>query len=82
MRGGGGGGLDAGLVVGGQGSVARMTDKEICVEFEKMLDNMNLSDEKKEPLRRHPISKKKELLDMHFKSTARVNSVVRLYLYF
>lgn len=55
-----------------------MTDKEVLMEFEKMLDNMNLTEEKKEPLRRHPISKKKDMLTMHFISNARVNSISML----
>ena len=55
-----------------------MTDKEVLTEFEKMLDNMNLTEEKKEPLRRHSISKKKDMLTMHFISNARVNSISML----
>ena len=61
-----------------QDSVARMTEKELLLEFEKMLENMNLTEEKKEPLRRHPISKKKDLLTMHFISNARVISISML----
>ena len=56
--------------------VERMTDKDILLEFEKMLENMNLTEEKKEPLRRNPISKKKEMLIMHLKNNARVNDIM------
>ena len=55
--------------------VERMTDKDIVLEFEKMLENMNLTEEKKEPLRRNPISKKKEMLIMHLKNNARVKLI-------
>ncbi|XP_076362550.1 diaphanous related formin 1 isoform X1 [Tachypleus tridentatus] len=44
-----------------------LTDEEINNEFEKMLDDMNLSEEKKEPLRSRPMMLKKEMLSMHLK---------------
>ena len=40
-------------------------------EFEKMLENMNLTEEKKEPLRMLPINKKRDMLTMNSKSVAR-----------
>jgi phenylalanyl-tRNA synthetase alpha subunit len=40
-------------------------------EFEKMLKNMNLSEEKKEPLRMLPISKNRDMLNMNNKTVAR-----------
>ena len=52
--------------------VDSLTDKDIALQFEKMLENMNLTEEKKEPLRRNLISKKKEMLIMHLKNNARV----------
>merc|ERR1719509_195812 len=48
-----------------------MTDQDITQEFEKMLENMNLTEEKKEPLRLLPISKKRDMLTMNSKTTAR-----------
>jgi diaphanous 2 len=52
-------------------NIGQMSDQHIMEEFEKMLDNMNLTEEKKEPLRMLPISKKKEMLTMNSKSVAR-----------
>ena len=67
---------DESLAEGPQASaVERMTDKDVVREFEKMLENMNLTEEKKEPLRRNLISKKKEMLIMHLKNTARVKDI-------
>ena len=62
-------------------AVERLTDKDIAQEFEKMLENMNLSEEKKEPLRRNLISKKKEMLIMHLKNNARVNYIMPTLVY-
>merc|ERR1719369_1551433 len=45
-----------------------MGEEEICIEFEKMLENMNLTEEKKEPLRKIPINKKREMLMMNSKT--------------
>ena len=56
--------------------VDSLTDKDIALQFEKMLENMNLTEEKKEPLRRNLISKKKEMLIMHLKNTARVKDIM------
>ena len=68
---------DESLAEGPQASaVDRMTDKDVVREFEKMLENMNLTEEKKEPLRRNLISKKKEMLIMHLKNTARVKFIM------
>ncbi|XP_023337546.1 protein diaphanous isoform X3 [Eurytemora carolleeae] len=52
-------------------SIDRMSDKDIMDEFEKMLENMNLNEEKKEPLRLLPLSKKRDMLTMNSKTTAR-----------
>lgn len=62
-------------------ALERLTDREIVLEFEKMLENMNLTEEKKEPLRRNLISKKKEMLIMQLKNNARVNDIMRTLLY-
>jgi len=52
-------------------NIGQMSDKDIMEEFEKMLENMNLSEEKKEPLRMLPISKKRDMLTMNSKTVAR-----------
>ena len=52
-------------------NIGQMSDRDITEEFEKMLENMNLSEEKKEPLRMLPISKKRDMLTMNSKTVAR-----------
>ena len=48
-----------------------MPDHEVNLEFEKMLENMNLSEEKKQPLVNLPLSKKRDMLSMNNKTMAR-----------
>ena len=75
-------GRDESLEAAPQASgVESLTDKDIALEFEKMLENMNLTEEKKEPLRRNLISKKKEMLIMHLKNTARVKNIMLTLLF-
>jgi len=50
-------------------AVDSMNEDEVNDAFEKMLDDMNLSEEKKEPLRLQPLIRKKEMLSMHMKGT-------------
>ncbi|RWS14558.1 protein diaphanous-like isoform X2 [Dinothrombium tinctorium] len=45
-----------------------LTDDDINAKFEEMLNDMNLSEEKKAPLRTRPMPIKKEMLEMHWKS--------------
>jgi len=52
-------------------NIGQMSDQNIMDEFERMLENMNLTEEKKEPLRMLPISKKREMLTMNSKTVAR-----------
>ena len=52
-------------------NINQMPDYEVQAEFEKMLENMNLTEEKKEPLRMLPINKKRDMLTMNSKSVAR-----------
>jgi len=52
-------------------NIGQMSDQDIMEEFEKMLENMNLTEEKKEPLRMLPINKKRDMLTMNSKSVAR-----------
>lgn len=54
-------------------AVDNMNDDEIDIAFEKMLDDMYLSEEKKEPLRMQPFLRKKEMLAMHMKGTVQKN---------
>ena len=54
-------------------NVSNMSEMELDKEFEKMLDNMNLSDLKKEPLRRLGPHKKREMLTMHNKTNTRAS---------
>ncbi|XP_054706244.1 protein diaphanous-like [Uloborus diversus] len=49
-----------------------LTDDQINSQFETMLDDMNLSEELKEPLRKKGVDEKRKLLSMHIKgSTAK-----------
>lgn len=50
-------------------SVENWPDAEVERQFEKMLDDMNLTEEKKEPLRRRNIKQKREMLKMQHKGT-------------
>merc|ERR1719209_1724454 len=52
-------------------TIGQMSDQNIMDEFERMLENMNLTEEKKEPLRMLPIGKKREMLTMNSKQVAR-----------
>jgi len=45
-----------------------MTENEIAVKFEEILNEMNLTEEKKKPLRIMSIDMKKNMLEMHWKS--------------
>ena len=48
-----------------------MPEYEVISEFEKMLENMNLSDEKKKPLIMLPMSEKRKMLSLNNKNMAR-----------
>merc|ERR1719245_2442472 len=52
-------------------TIGQMSEHDIVEAFEKMMDNMNLSEEKKEPLRLLPLNKKRDMLTMNSKSVAR-----------
>lgn len=62
-------------------NISRMSEMELDKEFEKMLDNMNLSDLKKEPLRRLGPHKKREMLTMHNKTNNRASVRIKLFFY-
>ncbi|XP_064482051.1 protein diaphanous-like isoform X2 [Ornithodoros turicata] len=49
--------------------INRLSDEEVNREFESMLDDMNLSDEKRKPLRNRTLMEKREML-CHFKGTS------------
>ena len=61
-----------------KGDISHMGEEEISIEFERMLENMNLTEEKKEPLRRIPLNKKREMLTMNSKTVARVSRIQSL----
>ncbi|XP_059080530.1 protein diaphanous-like isoform X3 [Tigriopus californicus] len=52
-------------------SISQMDDQEVLQEFEKMLENMNLNEEKKQPLRDLDIAKKRSMLSMNNRNIAR-----------
>ena len=52
-------------------NIGQMSDNDVKEEFEKMLENMNLSEERKEPLRTLTIGKKRDMLTMNSKTVAR-----------
>ena len=58
--------------------VERMTneDEEVAQEFEKIIQNIIQTEEKKQPWRRNLIFQNKELLIMHLKNNARVNFIM------
>lgn len=51
-----------------------LTDKQVEEQFQKMLDDMNLTEEKRQPLLEQSIDKKRQLLSMREKGYATVNS--------
>ncbi|CAG0905590.1 unnamed protein product [Cyprideis torosa] len=50
-------------------AIEHLSDQEVLSEFEKMLDDMNLAEEKKIPLRNKTLDQKKDLLAMHLKDS-------------
>lgn len=52
-------------------TINRMPDYEVLEEFERMLENMNLTAEKKAPLLKLELSKKREMLSMNNRNMAR-----------
>ncbi|XP_012288328.1 protein diaphanous isoform X3 [Orussus abietinus] len=53
--------------------IARMDEETVNDKFEEMLANMNLTEEKKEPLRQQSEVKKKEMLVLHYKGSVQEN---------
>ncbi|XP_017764654.1 PREDICTED: protein diaphanous isoform X3 [Eufriesea mexicana] len=53
--------------------IERMDKETVNDKFEEMLANMNLSEEKKEPLRQQSETKKKEMLILHYKGSIQEN---------
>ncbi|KAK9746303.1 Diaphanous FH3 Domain [Popillia japonica] len=50
-------------------TIKKMSEKEVLQRFEDMLNDMNLTDQKKEPLRTLELNSKKQMLVMQFKGT-------------
>ncbi|XP_076280115.1 diaphanous related formin 1 [Lasioglossum baleicum] len=53
--------------------IERMDEEAVNDKFEEMLANMNLTEEKKEPLRQQSEAKKKEMLVLHYKGSIQEN---------
>ncbi|XP_051163052.1 protein diaphanous isoform X7 [Leptopilina boulardi] len=53
--------------------IERMDEETVNDRFEEMLANMNLNEEKKEPLRQQSAGKKKEMLILHYKGSIQEN---------
>nr|XP_031839339.1 protein diaphanous-like isoform X2 [Nomia melanderi] len=53
--------------------IERMDEETVNDKFEEMLANMNLTEEKKEPLRQQSETKKKEMLVLHYKGSVQEN---------
>ncbi|XP_011337146.1 protein diaphanous isoform X1 [Ooceraea biroi] len=53
--------------------IERMDEETVNDRFEEMLANMNLTEEKKEPLRQQSESKKREMLVLHYKGSIQDN---------
>ncbi|KAH0953784.1 hypothetical protein HN011_009923, partial [Eciton burchellii] len=53
--------------------IERMDEETVNDRFEEMLANMNLTEEKKEPLRQQSETKKKEMLVLHYKGSIQDN---------
>ncbi|XP_011299550.1 protein diaphanous isoform X4 [Fopius arisanus] len=53
--------------------IDRMDEETVNEKFEEMLANMNLKEDKKEPLRQQPDAKKKEMLVLHYKGSIQEN---------
>ncbi|XP_076629979.1 diaphanous related formin 1 isoform X1 [Colletes latitarsis] len=53
--------------------IERMDEETVNDRFEEMLANMNLTEEKKEPLRQQSETKKKEMLVLHYKGSIQEN---------
>ncbi|CAK9831241.1 Protein diaphanous homolog 3 [Anthophora retusa] len=53
--------------------IERMDKETVNDKFEEMLANMNLTEEKKEPLRQQSEAKKKEMLVLHYKGSIQEN---------
>ena len=51
-------------------------DEEVAQEFEKIIENIIQTEDKKQPWRRNLIFQNKELLIMHLKKNARVNFIM------
>ncbi|XP_041359687.1 protein diaphanous homolog 2-like isoform X2 [Gigantopelta aegis] len=60
-----------GATTEGQEYVNSLSEAEIAEKFEKMLDDMNLTEEKKAPLRTRDFSFKKSMLSMHIKGAGK-----------
>lgn len=58
---------------------APLTDQEVLQEFMKMLDDMNLTDEKKAPLLSQSIENKRQLLSTYLRGASAHHTVIKLW---
>ena len=56
-------------------NLKRMTENQLNKEFENLLDDMNLNEEKKAPLRRQSQQQKMTMLSMQFKNSTQSRGV-------
>lgn len=59
-----------------QQNISRLSDSELNIKFEQMLDDMNLTEELKAPLRKKSTKEKRDLLQMQFKGTIRAKGSI------
>lgn len=52
-------------------TISRLSEAELNIKFEQMLDDMNLTEELKDPLRNKSAKEKRDMLQMQFKGTIR-----------
>jgi len=55
-----------------------LTDKEVLEQFDKMLDDMNLTDEKRAPLKSTSLDNKRKLLATYNRGSSAYNTVTEL----
>ncbi|XP_021363038.1 protein diaphanous homolog 2-like isoform X2 [Mizuhopecten yessoensis] len=54
-----------------QDGISTLSDKEVTEKFEQMLDDMNLTEEKKDPLRKKDLNLKRSMLAMQWKGAVK-----------
>ncbi|XP_065320815.1 protein diaphanous homolog 2-like isoform X1 [Gordionus sp. m RMFG-2023] len=65
----------ASCFTGSNNDIAQLGESEINEKFESMLDDMNLSEERKAPLRNRDMKMKREMLSMHLRGVSHKGAV-------